>query len=291
MDKTKKTEYQEGGRAVYSMKARVIRRSISILLILYTFITIFVTVTTLLDSFKSKGDLISNFIGLPKKFVLDNYQNVILNDNFVLFFKNSFVLTFFGTLGCILLSSMAAYGIARYEFKGKNLLTSYFLVGMMVPIQVSVLPLFLILRRLGLLNHLAGMILVYISGISMSCLVFQKFFTTLPKSLEESARMDGCPDMRIFFQIIIPISKPVLFTMALITAVGQWNDFYMPMVLLGNKKVTTLTLAIYRYLGQFAKYMGQSMAAVIITLVPIIIIYFMFSSQIVEGLTGGAVKE
>ena len=204
MDKTKKTEYQEGGRAVYSMKARVIRRSISIFLILYTFITIFVTVTTLLDSFKSKGDLISNFIGLPKKFVLDNYQNVILNDNFVLFFKNSFVLTFFGTLGCILLSSMAAYGIARYEFKGKNLLTSYFLVGMMVPIQVSVLPLFLILRRLGLLNHLAGMILVYISGISMSCLVFQNFsprFQNLWRNLRgwTAARICGS-----FFRSLFP---------------------------------------------------------------------------------------
>ena len=97
--------------------------------------------------------------------------------------------------------------------------------------------------------------------------------------------------LKIFWMIILPIAKPVLFTMALITAVQQWNDFYMPMVLLGNKNVTTLTLAIYRYLGQFAKYMGQSMAAVIITLIPIIVIYFLFSSQIVEGLTGGAVKE
>ena len=282
---------QEDGRAVYSVRARIVRGLLSAILILYTCITIFVIITTLLDSFKGKGDLVSNFIGLPKQFVLDNYRNVIMNDNFLLFFKNSFILTFFGTIGCIFLSAMAAYGIARYEFRGKNLLTSYFLIGMMVPIQVSVLPLFLILRRIGLLNRLGGMILVYISGISMSCLVFQKFFSTLPKSLEESARMDGCHDLRIFVQIILPISKPVLFTMALITAVQQWNDFYMPMVLLGNKNVTTLTLAIYRYLGQFVRYMGQSMAAVIITLIPIIIIYFLFSSQIVEGLTGGAVKE
>ena len=282
---------QEDGRAVYSVRARIVRGLLSAILILYTCITIFVIITTLLDSFKGKGDLISNFIGLPKEFVLDNYRNVIMNDNFLLFFRNSFILTFCGTIGCIFLSAMAAYGIARYEFRGKNLLTSYFLIGMMVPIQVSVLPLFLILRRIGLLNRLGGMILVYISGISMSCLVFQKFFSTLPKSLEESARMDGCHDMRIFVQIILPISKPVLFTMALITAVQQWNDFYMPMVLLGSKNVTTLTLAIYRYLGQFVRYMGQSMAAVIITLIPIIIIYFLFSSQIVEGLTGGAVKE
>lgn len=121
-------------------------------------------------------------------------------------------------------------------------------------------------------------------------LIFQKFFRTIPAALEESARLDGCSDLRLFFKIILPITKPVIFTMALITAIGQWNDFYMPMVLLGNKNVTTLTLAIYRYVGQFTKYMSESMAAVVITLIPIIIIYFVFSSQIVEGLTGGAVK-
>jgi len=89
---------------------------------------------------------------------------------------------------------------------------------------------------------------------------------------------------------MLPITKPVMFTMALITAIGQWNDFYLPMVLLGKKNVTTLTLAIYRYIGQFTKYMSESMAAVVVTLIPVIIIYFAFSSQIVEGLTGGAVK-
>ena len=287
----KKTDYTQGGRAVYSPRQKFVRGLLSTILVIYTSITIFVVTMTFLDSFKGKGDLISNFFGLPKVFVLDNYKNVILNDNFLLFFKNSIILTGCGTAGCILLSSMAAYGISRYEFKGKTLLSSYFLIGMMVPIQVSVLPLFLILKKIGLLNHLLGMILVYVSGISMSCIVFQKYFSTLPKALEEAARIDGCSDFRTFFTVMLPISKPVIFTMALITAVGQWNDFYMPMVLLGNKKVTTLTLAIYRYLGQFTKYMGQSMAAVIITLIPVIVIYFLFSSQIVDGLTGGAIKE
>ena len=287
----KKTDITLGGRAVYSPRQKFFRGLISVILVAYTSITIFVVGITLLDSFKLKGDLISNFFGLPKVFVLDNYRNVILNDSFLLFFKNSFLLTGFGTAGCILLASMTAYGVARYDFKGKALLSSYFLVGMMVPIQVSVLPLFLILKRIGLLNHLTGMILVYVSGISMCFVVFQKYFSTLPKALEEAARIDGCSDMRTFFIVMLPISKPVIFTMALITAVGEWNDFYMPMVLLGNKKTTTLTLAIYRYLGQFTKYMGQSMAAVIITLIPVIVIYFMFSSQIVDGLTGGAIKE
>lgn len=280
----------QSGNGVMSAGARTTRWVISILLIIYTFSTVFVIGATLFNSLKTKGDLISNFVGLPKAVTFVNYFTILFEDNFLLYFKNSLILTVCGTAGSVLLAAMAAYGIARYDFKGKSILSSYFLVGMMVPIQVSVLPLFLILRKMGLLNHLVGLVLVYISEISMSCLIFQKFFRTVPKALEESARLDGCHDLKIFFLIIMPICKPVIFTMALITAIGKWNDFYMPMIILGNKHVKTLTLIIYQYIGQFTKYMGESMAAVIISLIPIIIIYFLFSSQIVEGLTGGAVK-
>lgn len=290
MAKKKAAEPVQGGREVLSTSGKIIRWVFSIVLILYSMITIFVLAVTIMDSLKTKGDLVTNFVGLPKAISLASYAAVLVEGDFLLYFRNSVILTVCGTVGCILLSSMAAYGIARYQFRGKNLLSSYFMIGMMVPVQVSVLPLFIILRNLGLVNHLLGLILVYISGISMSCLIFQKFFRTIPTALEESARIDGCHDLRVFFNIILPITKPVMFTMALITAIGQWNDFYLPMVLLGNKNVTTLTLAIYRYIGQFTKYMSESMAAVVITLIPVIIIYFAFSSQIVEGLTGGAVK-
>lgn len=285
----KSDDFSHNGTGVLSTSARIIRWTISILLIVYSFITVFVIGVTFFDSLKSQTDLVTNFVGLPKAISFDSYKAVFQGD-FIRYFFNSVILTVCGTVGCMVLSSMAAYGISRYEFKGKSILSSYFLIGMMVPIQVSILPLFLMLRKMGLLNNLVGLILVYISGISMSCLIFQKFFKTIPKALEESARLDGCHDVKVFFKIILPICKPVIFTMALITAIGQWNDFYMPMVLLGNKNVTTLTLGIYRYIGQFIRYMSESMAAVIITLIPIIIIYFLFSSQIVEGLTGGAVK-
>lgn len=290
MAKMKAAEPVQGGREVLSTSGKIIRWIFSIVLILYSMITIFVLAVTVMDSLKTKGDLVTNFVGLPKSVSFASYAAVLVEGDFLLYFRNSVILTVCGTVGCILLSSMAAYGITRYQFRGKNLLSGYFMIGMMVPVQVSVLPLFIILRNLGLVNHLLGLILVYISGISMSCLIFQKFFRTIPTALEESARMDGCHDLQVFFRIILPITKPVMFTMALITAIGQWNDFYLPMVLLGKKNVTTLTLAIYRYIGQFTKYMSESMAAVVITLIPVIIIYFAFSSQIVEGLTGGAVK-
>lgn len=280
----------EKNTEILSRQAKIIRWIFTIVLFLYTCFTIFVLVTTLLSSFKTKSDLVTNFAGLPKSFTIEHYITVLTEENLLHYFGNSIFLTAAGTLCGLFLASTVAYGIARFEFKGKGILSSYFLIGMMVPVQVSVLPLFVILRKIGLLNSLFGMLLVYASGISMACFIFQKFFRTIPVALEESARIDGAGDFRIFFQIVLPLCKPVIATVALINAIGYWNDFYMPMVLLGKKDVYTLTLIIYKYTGQFTRHMGESLAAVVLTLIPIIVLYFMFSSQIMEGVSGGAVK-
>ena len=124
-------------------REKVIRWTISILLILYTSIAIFVTVVTLLDSVKTKPDLLKSFISIPSSITFDAYKTVLFENDFIKYFVNSLILTVGGTAGCILLSAMMAYGIARYEFKGKNLLSSYLLLGMMVPVQVTILPVFL----------------------------------------------------------------------------------------------------------------------------------------------------
>lgn len=282
--------FRERNREILSPSAKIVRWIFSIVLLLYTSITIFVIGITVMDSMKSKGDLVTNFVGLPKAWTLENYVKVLTEENLLRYAANSVFLVVVGTLGCLFLGALTAYGISRFEFRGKGFIVAYFLIGMMVPIQVSVLPLFLILRTIGLLNNLLGLALVYVSGISMGCFIFQKFFQTIPMAMEESARMDGAGDFKIFFRIIVPLCKPVIMTVALITAIGQWNDFYMPMVLLGKRSTYTLTLIIYQYIGQFTKHMGESMAAVIITLIPIIVLYFLFSSQIVEGISGGAVK-
>ncbi|MCI9572875.1 MAG: carbohydrate ABC transporter permease [Lachnospiraceae bacterium] len=285
-----KKRFRERNTEILSPSAKIVRWIFSIVLLLYTSITIFVIGITVMDSMKSKGDLVTNFVGLPKAWTLENYSRVLTEEKLLRYAANSVFLVVVGTLGCLFLGALTAYGISRFEFRGKGFIVAYFLIGMMVPIQVSVLPLFLILRTIGLLNNLLGLALVYVSGISMGCFIFQKFFQTIPMAMEESARMDGAGDFKIFFRIIVPLCKPVIMTVALITAIGQWNDFYMPMVLLGKRSTYTLTLIIYQYIGQFTKHMGESMAAVIITLIPIIVLYFLFSSQIVEGISGGAVK-
>lgn len=289
MKEKKEKKFQNG--QIISPIGKAVRIFFSVILFIYTSITFFVLGSTLLNSFKTQSDLITNMFGWPQKFVLDNFKEVLLEDNFGRYFMNSVLVTGFGTFFCIGLASITAYGISRYDFKGKNGITMYFLFGMMFPIQVLILPLFLILKYMHVLNNLIGMILIYAAGISFPLYVFTKFFHTVPMSLDESARIDGANEFTIFLKIVFPLCKPVIFTMTLITAIQEWNDFYMPMVILGKKSVRTLTLAIYNYSSLFIKNMTTTFAAVVITLVPIIIIYCLFSQQIVEGMTGGAIKE
>lgn len=276
---------------IYSWRSRVGRHLISFIYILYTLIAFSVMGVTIMNSLKEKGDLAENLFSLPKKIVFNSYRVLFEKNSIGLAFFNSTVLTVCGTALCVFLAAMVAYGISRYKFKGSGILTGYFMVGMMVPMQVSVLPLFLMMQKMGLLNTRIGMILLYGANFSLSMYVFAKFFRTIPVSLEEAARLDGASDFRIFLQIILPICRPVIFTMALITAVGYWNDFYMPMVLLSKKSKQTLTLMIYTYLNEFVRKMDVSFAAVVLTLLPVIILYCIFSKQMVQGITGGAVKE
>ena len=173
--KKRKESDRSGGHEVLSTQGKVIRWTISILLILYTSIAIFVAVVTLMDSMKTRPDLLKSFISIPSSITFDAYKMVLFENDFVKYFVNSLILTVGGTAGCILLSAMMAYGIARYEFKGKNLLSSYLLLGMMVPVQVTILPVFLMLKRMGLLNKLTGVLLLYIAGISMSCVYSRNF--------------------------------------------------------------------------------------------------------------------
>jgi len=277
-------------REIISSHGKAARGILSGVVLIYTSIVIVVLVVIVLNSFKTNSELIGNLFGLPAYPTLQNYDIIFLQGDFLRYFRNTMVLSVGGTLGGLLLASMTAYGIARYEFKGKSFFRAYFLVGMMIPIQLSILPLFVMLRNFGLLNRIEGVMLVYISGISLATFILQKFFRTIPASLEESARIEGASDFKIFRSIMLPLCKPVLSTLGLISLVMHWNDFFMPMVLLNTREHRTLTLAIARYLAEFVRRMDVSFAAVVVTLAPIIILYFVFNKQIVEGITGGAVK-
>lgn len=264
---------------------------VSLFFVLYSMITIFLVGETILSSFKTKMELVENLLGFPQAPTMKNYYTVFVEEGFAKYIGNSILLVLISLILLMLVSSMLAFGMAQYSFRGKKLLQGYFLIGLMMPVQLSILPLYLMLSRIGMINNLPGLALLYAANLSFPFLVFYQFFLQLPKPLLESARIDGAGDFRTFLEIVIPISRPVFATVGLLQFVTIWNDFFLPMVFLPKKNVQTLTLAIYSYTGNFLKNWDKIFAAVTIALVPILIFYFVFSEQIVTGLTAGSTKE
>ena len=282
----KRTYYITDTRA-----SRIVKNFFSVVLLLYTLIAVGLILITVLSSFKTKSDLVQNTLGFPQSFTLDNYEQVLLKDRFWLYFINSIILTVGGVTLLLFISSMVGYGLSKFRFKGRSGIRTYFLLGLMFPIQLGILPLFIMLRSLGLINNLFGLILLYGANMSFAVFVLSNFFRTVPDALIECARIDGASEFRIYRQIILPMSRPVLSTVGLISFVTMWNDFYMPLVFLTKENVRTLTLGVYRYMNNFLENWHLVFAAVTVVLVPVIVVFFLFSNQIIAGLTGGALKE
>lgn len=270
---------------------RVVKNIFSVLLFFYSLIAVALILITILSSFKTKTDLINNTLGIPQSFTLENYQQVLVEDKFWLYFLNSTILAAGGVALLLFISSMAGYGLSKFRFKGRDIMQTYFLMGLMFPIQLGILPLFIMLRSLGLINKLLGLILLYGANMSFAVFVLSKFMRTVPNAMLESARIDGASEFRIYRKIVLPMSTPVLSTVGLISFVTMWNDFYMPLVFLTKENVRTLTLGVYRYMNNFLENWHLVFAAVTVALIPVIIVFFLFSNQIIAGLTGGAVKE
>lgn len=271
-------------------QSRVAKNSFSVLLLFYSLIAVALILITVMGSFKIKPDLINNTLGFPRSFTLDNYKQVLFEDQFLRYFLNSTILAVGGVSLLLFVSSMAGYGLSKFRFKGKDGLQTYFLMGLMFPIQLGILPLFIMLRSLGLINNLFGLILLYAANMSFAVFVLSKFLKTVPDAMIEAARIDGASEFKIYFRIMVPMSRPVLSTVGLISFVTMWNDFYMPLVFLTKESVRTLTLGVYRYMNSFLENWHLVFAAVTVALVPVIIVFFIFSKQIIAGLTGGAVK-
>jgi len=265
--------------------------TVSGLFLLYSCIALYLIPLLVLNSFKTKSDLINNTVGFNRSFTLEHFRTILLEDQFFRFFLNSVTLTALSLVSLLLVASLCAYGLSRYRFRGQNFLRIYFLLGMMFPIQLGILPIFLIIRGMGLTNNFLGMILIYTANLSLPVFIFSNFFRALPQALYESAVVEGAGELTIFARIMVPISKPVFATVGILNFVTIWNDFYMPLVFLTRKEVRTLTLGIYRYMNNFLANWHLVFAAVTLALIPVMIMFFAFSRFLVAGLTAGAIKE
>ena len=248
-------------------------------------------VATFLGGFKSLGELRTNPVGLPTHWEWRNYWDILSSLRYWRMLGNSMVISTFTVFITVACAAMAAFTLAHVRFFGRELLLNYFLLGLMFPAATAVLPLFIRIRDLGLLDTYWGVILPESAfGLGMSILLFRNFFRAVPTDLFDAALVDGCGYVRFFFSITLPLSRPILSTVSIITFVMSWNNYLLPLILLNSDSKYPWPLGIMVYQGEYSTDWQLVLAFITLTIAPTVIVFFAAQKHIIAGLTAGAVK-
>jgi len=244
-----------------------------------------------INGFKSNADLLLHPFGLPTTWQWDNYTSVLQSAAFWRQLRNSTLVMLATAIGVLILASMPAFVFARMTFRGRELLFNFFTLGLLFPIAVAILPLYITLRQAMLVDSLWGIILPQIAfGLPGTILILRGFFASIPRELDEAAAIDGCSPAGFFVRVVLPLMRPALASVAVLAMVGSWNNFFLPLLVLNTETLYTLPLGIMQFQGQFGTDWGRVLAFVSLALVPTIGFYLLAERQIVAGLTAGAVK-
>ncbi len=222
-------------------------------------------------------------------YTLENYPKIITNSSVPTWLINSLIIAVIVTALTVIFSAMAAYALAKLKFKGSNAFFLYFLIGILVPGEATIVPLFITVNNMHLINTYAGMILPSIAG-SMNLIIMVTFFRNLPDELLEAAKIDGAGEVRIFFQIALPLSKTIIATVCIFAFVGSWNNYLWPLLCAMSENLFTLPIGIPTFAGTYSVDYVQPLTACMVASLPMIIMYIIFERQIVAGITSGAVK-
>ncbi|HMM96222.1 carbohydrate ABC transporter permease [Phycicoccus sp.] len=266
-------------------------RTASVLLWVYAAFALVPLLLMVSSSFRSNGDLISNPLGAPWPLSFDAYREAWTAGNFATYFGNSLMVT----LGAVALSTtvatMASYALARGRSRVFRWLESLFLSGLMLPIHLAILPIFYLFDGVGLIDSRLGLALMYgASGVPFSIFVLTTFFRQLPAELEEAATLDGANAWQTFWRVMVPLVRPAVATVAVFRFVPIWNDFLFPLVLLRNQDKYTLPVGLTTFFGENATNYAAVFAGLVITTIPLILLFLVATKQIVAGLTAGMAK-
>jgi len=245
-----------------------------------------------LFSFKSNNDIFGgNILGLPKKIIWQNYENVLTNGNIALYLFNSVVVTVLSVVISSLLATAAAYAISRMIWKYSKAVLNFFLLGMMIPSYAILLPLFISLNKTGLYDTRLALIIPYVAfALPMAIFIFTGFYETIPKEMEESACIDGCSIYRAFFSIILPLVRPAIITVSIFTYLSCWNELMFAVTFIKSKDLKTLTSGVMSLVGQYRTEWGQIGAGLLLTAIPSLLIYALMSKQVQDSFRAGAIK-
>ncbi len=272
-------------------KSKIITTMIYVFLIVVAVVYIAPLLWVFMVSFKTNAEIFSDPFALPESLYLDNYTFAWTAGKLGIATLNSFIVCGVTLILSMLIGSMAAFAIGRMRFKLAKPCMIFFLIGMMIPVHCVMIPLFTRFARLGLSNSLVGIIIPYLTfSLPTTIFIMTGFFQSMPNELMESACIDGASIFEIFFKIALPLSRTGLFVTGLMTFVANWNELLLAMVFISDDAKKTLPVSLSKFVGPYNTNYSQMFAAIIIAVIPTIIVYCIFSNQIVDGLTAGAVK-
>ncbi len=246
---------------------------------------------SIIGGFRSNAQLAADPVALPNPWIFTNYETALTDPSFYGWVRNSVLIALITTALVLPAASLAAFVIARYRFRGREFVFALFTLGLLFPVAVAILPLFITLRQTGLLNSPLGIALPQAAfGLPLSIVILRPFFRSIPRDLEDAAAIDGCGPLRFYWSVMLPLCRPVLSTIAVLTVVGSWNAFLLPLLVLIQPQQWTLPLGINNISAQFVTDTAMILAYTTLAMIPALIFYFIAQRQIVSGLTAGGVK-
>lgn len=244
----------------------------------------------IINSFKTKKELFSSTLALPKKILFTNYKEAFQRLDFLLALRNSLFITICSVVVIIIISSMAAWMLERTKSKLSDAILMIFVAAMLVPFQAVMLPLVRLMGKLNLLN-MGGIIFMYAGfGTSLSIFLYHGFLKGIPKELDEAAMIDGCTKFQTFWKIIFPLLKPISVTVAILNIIWIWNDYLLPSLVINNDTTQTIPLKTFLFFGEYTKQWHLALAGLVLTIIPVILFYFVAQKQIIKSITAGSVK-
>jgi raffinose/stachyose/melibiose transport system permease protein len=259
----------------------------------YTLIALFPVALVLLNSLKNRRGIFTEPLSLPgeETFSAEGYATVLTQGDFGLYFANSLVVTMVSLALILLLGAMAAHALAEYRFRLNGVLTLYMILGIMVPIRLGTVAILELMVDLSLVNTLLALILVYTaSGLPIAVFILTEFMRGLSRDIKDCARVDGLSEYRIFWEVVLPLIRPALATVAVFSMIPIWNDLWFPLILASGESTKTVTLGVQQFIGQYTVNWSAVLAALSIAILPVLGLYAIFSRQLIAGITSGSVK-
>jgi len=244
-----------------------------------------------LSSLKTTREIFRDPFGFPATLRWDNYAQLWSAAHFAVYFRNSVVVTVLSMALLLVTGTPAAYALGRYAFRGNDLIFLYFLSGIMVPIRLAVIPLFIMMRDLRLLDTFGSLVLVYAaSGLPSTVFILTGFFRSLPQDLDNAARIDGAGELGILWRVLLPLVRPALAIVTVYNIIPIWNDFFFPLVFIHADALKTLPLGLTVFFGEYQTNWALLFAGLTLAAAPVLLLYIVLSQQFIKGLTAGAIK-